>query len=100
MVKEEILNIVKTNKVYSDSDINIKIIEIDGEDKNGDSVFFDVEFLIEDLDPQSEFTQIVKTDILEDVWKGAQMDLLDRFFKCGILNVNEYNSEVEKLSFN
>jgi len=33
--------------------------------------------------------------IFYDIYKLGQKNLLDKFFKCGILNVNEYNSEIE-----
>lgn len=29
--------------------------------------------------------------------KNSKKELLDKFFKCEILNVNEYNSEIEML---
>ena len=70
-IKETILKIFENNTIYSDSEVFEKTIEYEGEDKEGNESYEDIEFIIEDGMLYDEYLQIIKYELLEDIWKKA-----------------------------
>lgn len=77
-MRKEILEILEKNKIYSDSKIITVTEEFEGEDDNGENVYFDVEFIREQISVifNEEFVTNIREEILKEIWKKAQQEIL------------------------
>ena len=91
-MEEKILEIFKKNRIYSDSDIFEKTEEFDFVDENEKDFYVDIDFIIENIDNYfSDYVQIVKKELLIDIWKEAQKEVFDKLLEeKNNLNIPEY----------
>ena len=84
-IKETILKIFENNTVYlfSNSEVFEKDIEVFFEDYEEK-----IEFVVEESPIHSEYDQIVKYELLEDIWKKAQEEK-DAEFKKKVLEFGD-----------